>query len=115
MSGIRAGADVVMTSVAVETLVSAAEDGVGCAWILGRVENDGSGRYYVMDGRGDFRIGMSAVCEEGGTDPDDGILGMFGESFRDGVLMVVDPYAGEFALYVSENGDVRKAVAVMSE
>ena len=37
MSGIRAGADVVMTSVAVETLVSAAEDGVGCAWILGRV------------------------------------------------------------------------------
>ena len=115
MSGIRAGADVVMTSVAVETLVSAAEDGVGCAWILGRVENDGSGRYYVMDGRGDVRIGISAICEEGGTEPDDGILRMFGESFRDGVLMVVDPYAGEFALYVSENGDVRRAVAVMSE
>lgn len=115
MSGLRAGADIVMTPVAVEGIVSAAEDGLRSLWILGERVDDDSGTYYRVTGAGDARIGLAAVPEDGGTEPDGGILSIFSESFSDGVLMVVDPYAGEFALYVSEDGELRRASAVMSE
>lgn len=115
MSGLRAGADIVMTPVAVEGIVSAAEDGLRSLWILGERVDDDSGTYYRVTGAGDARIGLAAVPEDGGTEPDDGILSIFSESFSDGVLMVVDLYAGEFALYVSEDGELRHASAVMSE
>ncbi len=115
MGGLRAGADIVMTPVAIEGLVSAAEDGVRSVWILGEVVEDCSGRYYRVTGAGDARVGLAVTCAEGGTEPDDDITHLFRESFTDGVLMVTDPYAGEFALYISEGGELRKASAVMSE
>ena len=115
MKGLRAGADVIMDPVAVEGMISAAEDGARVVWITGERLSDDAGRFYRITGRGDTRVGMSVVCEDGGTTPEEDVISEFGRSFTDGVLVVVDPYAGEFAVYVYEGGAVRKAAAVMSE
>lgn len=104
----------VLGPTAVEGMIDAAEDGVGVLRILGRAVDDDSGRYYEISGIGD-PIGMSVVCEGGGTDPDDGTVATFIGSFRDGVLAVIDPYAGEFSLFVSEDGVLRKASAIIRE
>lgn len=114
MVRLRAGADIVLTSVAVEAIVSAVEDG-GTAGIRGRRMDDGDGAYYVLGGSDGDLIGLAASEAEGGTEPGDDLVRSFTEGFGDGVLAVVDPYADEFALYVSEGGVLRRATAVMSE
>lgn len=113
MGRMGSGADVVMTPVAVEFVLAAADDDSGVR-LTGSVESDANGTFYNISGRGNV-IGVSAVLREGGTTPDDDVLRSFTKAFPDGVLIVVDPYAGEFAVYVSESGSVRAASAVMSE
>ena len=102
MGRLAKGADVILCPAAVEAILCAAEDGSMSEPILG------------MTGSG-TRIGMSVVMEDGGTEPDEGLVASFMESFPYGVLVVVDPYAGEFSLFVSEDGALRRASAVMSE
>ena len=114
MGRLAKGADIILSPTAVEAIICAAEDGSVSEPILGRAASDESGRYYELTGSG-MRIGISAVMEDGGTDPDEGLVASFTESFRYGVLAVVDPNAGEFSLFVSEDGVLRRASAVMSE
>lgn len=109
--GVRA--DVVMTAAAVESVLAAADEGRGSP-LLGVVGSDDEGLFYNIRGTGD-PIGESMLCPEGGTAPDQQMAAVFSERFPDGILMVVDPYAGEFALYVAESGSLRSASAVVSE
>ena len=108
------GGEVSRNAAAVEDIIYAGEEGAASEPILGRVASDENGRFYELSGSG-MRIGISAVMEDGGTDPDEALVASFTESFPDGVLAVVDPYAGEFSLFVSEGGVLRRASAVMSE
>lgn len=115
MARLGSRADIVMSQAVVEAMVSAAEDGVPAILITGTREEDGNGAYYDLAAPSDGPVGMSLASHDGGTEPDGDVMAMFSESFKDGVLAVVDQYAGEFALYVVENGVPRKASAVLSE
>ena len=114
MGRLIAHADIVLDPLAVEAMISAAEDGESAVLVNGVRVDDGEGAYYEVSGRGD-PVGMSLTSAEGGTAPGDGALGMFRERFSEGVLVMVDPYAGEFALYIVDGDGVRQATAVMSE
>lgn len=114
MGRLAKGADVILCPAAVEAILCAAEDGSMSEPILGRAASDDAGRFYELTGSG-TRVGMSVVMEDGGTEPDEGLVASFTESFPYGALVVVDPYAGEFSLFVSEDGALRRASAVMSE
>lgn len=115
MARLGSRADIVMSQAVVEAIVSAAEDGVPAIFIGGTREEDGNGPYYDLTVPSERPVGMSVTSREGGTEPDDDVMAMFAESFREGVLAIVDQYAGEFALYVIEDGVPRKASAVLSE
>ncbi len=112
MARLVSSADIVLSPAAVETAVSLAEDGE-TSTIMGRAVEDASGRYYEMTGTGD-PIGMS-FPSEGGTHPDEDMLESFRGGFREGILMVIDRYAGEFALYIVTADGFRAASALMSE
>lgn len=115
MARLGSRADIVMSQAVVEAMVSAAEDGVPAIFITGTREEDANGAYYDLTEPSEKPVGMSVTSREGGTEPDGDVMAMFSESFKDGVLAVVDQYAGEFALYVIEDGVPRKASAVLSE
>lgn len=114
MGRLVAHADIVLDPLAVEAMISAAEDGESAVLVNGVRVDDEEGAYYEVSGRGD-PVGMSVTSAEGGTAPGDGALEMFRERFSEGVLVMVDPYAGEFALYIVDGDGVRQATAVMSE
>lgn len=104
-----------LDSRAVEAMISAFEDGAASIGIEGVRGSDASGIYYRVVGVGDEVIGLAVELQGGGTVPDEAVGASFVRSFPEGVLVVIDHYAGEFAFYVSENGKVRRASAVLSE
>lgn len=115
MTRLGSGADIVLRPQAVEAMISVLEDGAFRVGLDGVRGSDRLGIYYEIYGIGDGTIGMAVEMPEGGTSPDDGLASEFGTAFPDGVLAVVDHYAGEFAFYVSEGGVLRGASAVLSE
>ena len=114
MGRLESRADVVLDPLAVEAMLFAVEDGLRSVLLNGRRVSDDAGDYFEITGDGD-PVGVAVVCECGGTEPDEAVEKPFLESFPEGVLSVVDPYAGEFALYVSEGGILRSATAVIRE
>ena len=115
MDRLNSGADVVLNPLAVEALISAAEDGVANIGLTGSKRIDGRGPFYEVTGTGAPEVGASVMIEEGGTEPGDRVLSEFRSSFSEGVLIVLDPYGGEFAVYVVDQDSVEVAKAVMSE
>lgn len=114
MTRLGAGADIVVTATAMEDMISAAEDGRCPIGLMGARREDGSGMYYEVVGAGERDVGMSAVNPGGGTEPDPATLDLFRRTVGRGVLVMVDPYAGEMAMYIVDDG-LRKARAVVSE
>ena len=115
-------AEVVMTMPAVEDAIDIAEEADlhGSSiliYLIGRVMSDCNGAFIAVEGASvepDGAVGMCVSSPEGGVEPDDSQKAEFIRMFPQGVLMVVDPCAGEFSLYVVENGDVRRASALLS-
>lgn len=109
--------------------LSAVEDAIGYAeeadsegspmavYLIGREYEDSRGTYTVVTGASPnpgYSVGMCVLSIDGGTEPDETQVSEFKTYFPKGILMVIDPCAEEFSLYVAEGDDVRKASALLS-
>ncbi len=124
MSGrLRAKADVVMNPQALENAIALAEDSVSrgkdmAASLSGSFGSDSSGEYMTIDGvasSGEAVVGLCVAYEAGGTVPTGDTEIRFLSAFRSGVLVVIDAYAHELALYVRSGDGLRSASAVLTE
>ena len=124
MSGrLRSKADVVMDPRALEAAIASAEDhasrGKDMLLVLsGSFCSDSDGDYLTIDGVSDRiedGVGICVAYEAGGTVPVEESVERFVSAFRTGVMVVIDAYAREFALYVRSGDGVRPASAVLTE
>jgi len=60
-------------------------------------------------------IGMCVSYEDGGIEPLDEAKEMFLSMFPDGILMVIDVYAHQVAMYKAEKGEIVPASVLMKE
>lgn len=115
MQRLGSNADVVLTQMAMEAIIRSAEAGAAIVGLEGTVVDDARGQYRTVTGVGEMQVGASMVSPDGGTSPDEGMLSRFRDSMGSGVMIVIDPYAGEFAFYLVEQEGERPARAVMSD
>lgn len=101
-------ADAIVSRAVMEAVMDAAEDGEPMV-LHGTV----SERLFRVHGCGDIAVGIAVPSE--GTSPDDGAVSALRGSLGSGLLMVVDPYAGELAMYIVDDDGCRPARALVSE
>lgn len=120
MVSITAGADVVLRSGVMDVasdiaeLLSLREECMD-AYLIGSHEGD----HIMVDSISRVSDGAVGLCMsdvEGGTAPtDDMRLAMSQEFHEEGVLMVIDPYACEIAVYRVDDGELMPAKVLISE
>lgn len=117
------GADVVFAGGSADAFLNLADasrdDDVRIGIFMRGVEDiDCKGRYYRVSGPSDAAdgcIGMCMTSDVEGTEPSEADIAFFHGHFDRGVLMVVDPYASEFMVYICEGDSVSRAQIVMMD
>lgn len=115
-------AEVVISVSAVEDAIRLVEEAESqdhsiMIYLIGEESLDSNGRYLSVTGASSDGAGAVGVCvlsTEGGTEPDESQIHLSSSLFPEGVLMVVDPYAGEFSLSMVDERGIRRASALLS-
>ena len=115
-------AEVVLHGGALDSILSAADAAVledirVGVYLAGEVGQDVNGNFFEIKGvigGPDGAVGIAVTSSEEGTyaTPED--VSSITSSFGCGVLIVIDPYACEFAVYIVDDGDCRRADAVVT-
>ena len=122
MNGRRGtSADVIIHVRAIEAVLSVADSStsddlrVG-VYLDGTVSSDDGGRFYEVTGllpSVDGAVGMAVTSEDEVIEPSDGDVSVLRADIREGVLIVVDPYACQFSISIVDDEGVRRADAVI--
>lgn len=115
MDRLGTSADIIVTQLAMEQIISSAEDEARSVPLKGNVGEDASGRFYELSGIGGQNVGFIATSEEGGTSANPEVVESIRGSMSEGILIMVDPYAGELVFYLVDGEEVKSASVVMSE
>ena len=106
-------AEAVFVSNAMSDIVDAAEASSASGGLTGCWKDDGNGRFVLVSGVGSPEVGMYFPSE--GTHPSVQMADAVRSALGEGLLVVVDPYAGELAIYMAGAEGVRSVTALMSE
>lgn len=116
-------ADVILHASAMDSILSAADmmlsDDIRVRVYLDGIRgSDPNGAFIEVTGilpSSKDAVGMAITSGEPGTEPSSDDIGMMSEISAGGVMIVIDPYSGEFSVYTVENGVLKNASAVMLE
>lgn len=90
------------------------QDGCMDAYLVGRYEGD----CVFVDTVSREDVGSVGLCisnEEGGLEPDDSVRMRLSDMHPRAVLMMIDPYACEIAVYRMDGGDLVHAKVMIME
>lgn len=106
-------ADVLFGPNAMAAIMEAADRSSGRGGLTGSVETDMNGSYRLVTGTGGAQVGMYFPSE--GTAVTDAMVSELRAEMESGVIVVIDPAAGELAVYIADGDGSRLASALMSE
>lgn len=116
-------ADVLIHGRAIEMVLDAADSSMSDdvrvgVYLGGRTSSDDSGGFYEVMGllpSAEGAVGMAVTSADEVIEPSDGDVSSFRQAVGEGVLIIVDPYAGQFTVNVVSGDGVRRANAVILE
>ena len=106
-------AEVLFGANAMTSIAEAAERSQAHGGLRGGWDSDANGRFARVEGAGVSEVGMYFSSE--GTEPTDAMCDTLRSTIGEGVLVVIDPYAGELAVYLIDGDGCRSASALVSE
>ncbi len=106
-------AEVLFGANAMTSIAEAAERSQAHGGLRGGWDSDANGRFARVEGAGVPEVGMYFPSE--GTEPSDSMCDLLRSTIGEGILVVIDPYAGELAVYIVDGDGCRTASALVSE
>ena len=106
-------AEVLFGANAMVSIAEAAERSQAHGGLRGGWDTDANGSFARVEGAGVPEVGMYFPSE--GTEPSDAMCDILRSAIGEGVMVVIDPYAGELAVYIVDDDGCRTASALVSE